>query len=540
MDEELLISRDSNNSPLLSFPIIRAEDVAKILVTKEQKDFNTQLINIIDNLLPYRANYTKHDKSILPLEFRPQDGIWKDRLVTPTNQGKCGSCWSFAASGCLTDRFNILCGQKYLSECLSPVSQIFCNDFFKLLLQDHGSDYQTQVPSTCEGNNLVLAFVYLKLVGISRNSCLPYINNIYNNKLVSTYFGIQQSLDEFGLFSLGNPKSTNLYDYGRKEESISCDVNHPYSEQRPYSYCIDVYKLSSKYFGTPEQNFFSLLNYSIYKGDKDSDNIRYDIYRWGPVATSFLVYDDFYSFNPLRDGVYIYRESPSNQLCGGHAVEIVGWGEYNGISFWWIKNSWGRKYGFDGYFRFLRGVNQCQIEYNVISLLPNLFVDFSNKSEVDHLSHWIMDQSQIFEENDKKNRYATSDILFKILKSEFTFFLDNVFQEIFNTTFQKFPVFGFEMIRQQSGFLQYLNTTRCGYTTQAYLTLPYLDYSCPSFSLPLQSDFFAGSSSPTPPRSSYPQFLLILLCLSLLCLVLLLWTCIYTRSRIRQEIGSSI
>lgn len=543
MDEEDIISRNSQNSPLDSFAVIRDRDISSISLTQEEKDFNIQLTDIIHNLIPYRANYTTRNKSILPINFDPQNNVWKERLVEPTNQGNCGSCWSFAASGCLTDRFNILCGDKYISHCLSPVNQIFCNNFLELLMQKqkqkqmNESDklYTRQILNTCQGNSLVLAFTYLKTVGVTYEKCMPYTYNIYNNKLFSTNFGIQQSLDEYGLFRGGSPEASNLYDYGKREQSISCDIIHRYSDQRPYSYCLDTYKLSNKYFGTPQQNFFSLLNYSIYRGDEDPDNICYDIYKWGPVATSFIVYDDFYTFDPERDGVYIYKPSPSNQIRGGHAVEIVGWGVYkDDVPFWWIKNSWGKKYGENGYFRFLRGKNQCQIEYNVISLIPNLFVDFSNATEVEMLGDWIFEKSNIFESGEK-NKDITSGLLYDILKTEYVFLVEDAFQELWNTYFKKFPRFGSEIIRQQSGFLQYLNNTRCGYTLESYYSFPYLDYSCPQFHLPMEPDYFAGSclSNITKPWDRY-WILNVLSCLGVILLVLvLLWTRIDTRNRIR-------
>ena len=41
---------------------------------------------------------------------------------------------------------------------------------------------------------------------------------------------------------------------------------------------------------------------------------------------------------------------------GGHAVEIVDYGTTApNVSFWVIKNSWGRRFGVNGYFRIRRG-----------------------------------------------------------------------------------------------------------------------------------------------------------------------------------------
>lgn len=526
MQQEIILSRNFRNSPLNSIPLNKKDN--NEIVSKE---LNKRLIDTVNTFITYYADYTKHDKSILPNNFEPQNNIWKERLVDAIDQGKCGSCWSYAASGCLTDRFNILCGEKYFDSCLSVTDQIYCNNFLKLLFNNNEYEnmYIKTLPNICDGNNLILAFLYLKYVGISSDICIPYVSNKYNKKIISTYFGIDQSLDEWGKFSSFEHKQRDLLDYSEKEKSVNCTLNHPYSEQRPYSYCNNVYQLSNKYYGSPKQNFFSLFNYSIYNGDVDADMIRYDIYRWGPVGTSFYVYDDFYEFDPIKDGVYIYKENASNKIQGGHSVEIVGWGVYNDIPFWWIKNSWGKNYGFNGYFRFLRGKNQCQIEYNVISLLPNLFVDFSNKSQVNMLSNWITKESNIFYVNTKnKELYSRTQTIFKIFKSELTFFNEDIFKKLWDDTFNQYPIFGFEILRQ-SGFLQYFENTRCGYTIQALITLPYLYYSCPNYNLPIHPNYFAGLLNNNTKTIKNPSWILLILICLLMLIICILWTCIYTR-----------
>ena len=48
---------------------------------------------------------------------------------------------------------------------------------------------------------------------------------------------------------------------------------------------------------------------------------------------------------------------------GFHSVRLIGWGVDNEVKYWLAANSWGRKFGEDGgYFRILRGVNECGIE----------------------------------------------------------------------------------------------------------------------------------------------------------------------------------
>jgi hypothetical protein len=82
------------------------------------------------------------------------------------------------------------------------------------------------------------------------------------------------------------------------------------------------------------------------------------------------VYSSFYTFNPKTQ---IYKNNDNDVRVGGHAIRIVGWGEESGVKFWWIANSWGTKWGINGYFRMIRGTNDCKIEENVICGLPDLF-----------------------------------------------------------------------------------------------------------------------------------------------------------------------
>jgi len=78
----------------------------------------------------------------------------------------------------------------------------------------------------------------------------------------------------------------------------------------------------------------------------------------GPFVVDMTVYDDFYSYN---GGVY---EHPGNEPTShiNHQVVLVGYDDAKQC--WICKNSWGKYWGENGFFRIKYG--DCQIEYVMI------------------------------------------------------------------------------------------------------------------------------------------------------------------------------
>jgi len=101
-------------------------------------------------------------------------------------------------------------------------------------------------------------------------------------------------------------------------------------------------------------------------GRSTVDVIRQDLMTNGPVQVAFEVYQDFMAY---KSGVYHHV---SGSLLGGHAVELVGWGidSASNMPYWLIKNSWDTTWGDNGYFKILRGKNECGIESSVYSGQP--------------------------------------------------------------------------------------------------------------------------------------------------------------------------
>ena len=79
----------------------------------------------------------------------------------------------------------------------------------------------------------------------------------------------------------------------------------------------------------------------------------------GSVEVAFTVYSDFENY---ASGIYKHT---GGSYLGGHAVKMVGWGTENGVDYWKIANSWNPYWGEKGFFRIVRGTNECGIEGTV-------------------------------------------------------------------------------------------------------------------------------------------------------------------------------
>jgi len=298
--------------------------------------------------------HSRHLK--IPNEF---DGriAWNGLLTPPMNQGNCGSCWAFASTGMLSDRFNIH-SLGMMNVQLSAAKLILCDwqGKHKIKIPIHPEEdilkiseinRQAFSKSACYGNNLLDACRYLYEIGTPTEECVPYTKKL----------GLESNFQKIGTFD----KASQL--------PLCSTVSGPL-----FDMCSDFY-IDNKIGiegGTPERFYKCLHYYTIAGVKKDGGseyNIRYNIYKWGPIASGIQVYPDFYTFDPKN----IYEWDGTGSQVGGHAIEIVGWGDENGKKYWIIKNSWGVEWGDKGYFRILRGVNMCEIETNCIGMIPDFF-----------------------------------------------------------------------------------------------------------------------------------------------------------------------
>jgi cathepsin B len=94
------------------------------------------------------------------------------------------------------------------------------------------------------------------------------------------------------------------------------------------------------------------------------ENMKAELSTNGPFEVAFTVYADFMSYS---SGIYHHT---TGGFEGGHAVKLIGYGAENGEKFWTCANSWNTDWGEKGYFRILRGKDECGIEGQAWAGIP--------------------------------------------------------------------------------------------------------------------------------------------------------------------------
>ena len=131
--------------------------------------------------------------------------VWVGLLTPPMNQGKCGSCWAFASTSVLSDRFNIQ-SMGMMHVILSPTKLILCNFQGKELDFNHPEEEIVEISkintnslnnSACYGNSLLDACRYLYQIGTTTEDCISYTKKL----------GIQSDYQTIGTFE--NPFQEN-------------------------------------------------------------------------------------------------------------------------------------------------------------------------------------------------------------------------------------------------------------------------------------------------------------------------------------------
>jgi len=262
--------------------------------------------------------HTGFDMAALPEEFDARQQ-WPHcpTIGEIRDQSDCGSCWAFGAVEAASDRICIQTQGKTNLH-LSAEDLLSCC---------------SSCGFGCNGGYPSAAWQWFVSTGVVTGG------NYGNYSWCSSY-----SMPNCDHHTTGKYPPCGASEYPTPQCPTQCDSKSTY----PIPFAQDKRKFSRAYSvsSSPEQ-------------------IQQEIMTNGPVEAAFSVYEDFPNY---KSGVY---QHVSGSYLGGHAIKILGWGVDKStgkdVPYWLVANSWNEDWGDQGYFKILRGVNECGIEGSIVA-----------------------------------------------------------------------------------------------------------------------------------------------------------------------------
>ena len=149
----------------------------------------------------------------------------------------------------------------------------------------------------------------------------------------------------------------NTFTWLKENGGIMTDADYPYA-----GYKQTCKSDPSKYVDMTITGYKKLGSSSSTWDPVDEDEIKEFLYETGPLAVALNANTlQFYTGGIVDSSSWICSTSGIN-----HAVTLVGYG-VDTKDYWIVRNSWGKNWGEDGYFRIARGKATCGVNYYITS-----------------------------------------------------------------------------------------------------------------------------------------------------------------------------
>ncbi|KAJ6927280.1 hypothetical protein NC651_011372 [Populus alba x Populus x berolinensis] len=288
-------------------------------------EFRKQVLGLRRLKLPKDAN----EAPILPTSDLPEDFDWRDKgAVGPIkNQGSCGSCWSFSATGALEGAHFLATGELVS---LSEQQLVDC---------DHESVFWKVV------NEWLHVGEFIQLIRLT--------DSMFSKTLQFPADGSTHACDPEEPGSCdsgcGGGLMNSAFEYTLKAGGLMREEDYPYTGTDRGACKFDKNKVAAR-----------VANFSVVS--LDEDQIAANLVKNGPLAVAI---------NAVFMQTYIGGVS-CPYICSrrlDHGVLLVGYGSagYSTVRmkdkpYWIIKNSWGEKWGENGFYKICRGRNVCGVD----------------------------------------------------------------------------------------------------------------------------------------------------------------------------------
>jgi len=110
------------------------------------------------------------------------------------------------------------------------------------------------------------------------------------------------------------------------------------------------------------------------------------ISEYGEVSGAARMKKEIYARGPISCGIdaapilnYTSGIASDRGSYIDHVVSVTGWGEEDGVPYWWVRNSWGEYWGEMGYVRVALGNNALHLEEQCAWAVPASFTTVDNQ-----------------------------------------------------------------------------------------------------------------------------------------------------------------